>query len=273
MLVSAFQGFRRGGIEPILIKGWAAARSYPDDKPRHYGDIDLAVARTDYDEALRLIADDSSGVRGVDLHRELRHLDTVEWATLFANSQLIDLADQKIRVLSAEDHLRVLCVHWLTDGAESRDRLWDIVYAVRYRPPDFDWAMCLDVVSTSRRSWIVSTIGLAHRYLGLELEGLPFADEARRLPVWLTRCVEKGWSSETKLRGLDESITDRKLFIRQLRKRLPPNPIQATLNCEGRFDDGPRLPYQLRDIAGRFLPSVRRQTKAIVSHYRWRKTR
>ena len=272
-LVSAFHGFRREGIEPVLIKGWAAARSYPANKPRYFGDIDLAVSSAEYDTALRLIADGSPDIRGVDLHRELRHLDTVAWSTLFSNSQLVDLESEKIRVLSAEDHLRVLCVHWLTDGAESRERLWDIFWAVDNRPADFDWAKCLEVVSENRRSWMVCTIGLAHKYLGLELDGFPFADEAKRLPKWLTRSVEEAWSSELKLRGLDESITDRTMFIRQLRKRLPPNAIQATLNCEGKFDDRSRFEYQIRDMFGRFIPSVKRQTKAILNQYRWRRAK
>ena len=272
-ICEAFRRFREYQIEPILIKGWAAARNYPPDKTRFFGDIDLAVSAHDYDAAEALVNRRDSPVSGVDLHRELRHLDTVEWDSLFANSEVVRIDDEFVRVLSAEDHLRVLCSHWLTNGGESRERLWDIVYAIQNRPAAFDWAKCLDVVSVARRSWVIGTIGLAHKYLDLDLTGLPIADEARRVPDWLTRAVEKSWASETKLRGIDESITKPGLFFKQIGKRLPPNAIQATVFCEGIIDDGSRVGYQVRDIVGRSLPSIRRFVRAVSDQYRWRKTK
>ncbi len=273
MLLDAFRAFRNHEIEPILIKGWAAARNYPSDKPRFFGDIDLAVGAADYEKAKDLVEDPNSVIAGVDLHRELRHLDTVTWSRLLSNSELVPIETENVRVLSPEDHLRVLCVHWLTNGGENRDRLSDIIYAVQNRPPTFDWAKCLNVVSANRRGWIVSTIGLAHRYLGLNLDGIPFADEAKTLPAWLIRCVEDGWAADVKLRGLDESITNRKLLWRQIKKRIPPNPIQSTINCEGKFDDGSRIGYQIRDLGGRLAPSFQRMIKAVWNQYRWSRTK
>jgi hypothetical protein len=273
LIGEAFDSFRRNKIEPILIKGWAAARNYPSGKSRFYGDIDLAVSAADYDRAMALIELPEGGIKGVDLHRELRTLDTLGWPEIFSRSELVSVENREIRILSPEDHLRVLCVHWLINGGENRDRLYDIVYAVSNRPATFDWSRCLDAVSVNRRSWIVATIGLAHKYLGLDLDGTPIAEEARDLPAWLTRCVERGWSADFRLRGIDESITDRKMFLRQIAKRLPPNPIQATINCEGKFDDGPRTGYQIRDIFGRFVPSVRRLSRALIGQYRWSRTK
>ena len=269
-IVAAFSVFRRHGIEPILIKGWAAARNYPPDVPRFYGDIDLAVSSADYDKARMLVDGPDAEAKGVDLHRELRHLDTLGWTELFERSQLVNVGEDRIRVLAPEDHLRVLCVHWLTNGGEDKLRLQDILYAVRNRPESFDWSRSLDVVGPNRRSWIVSTIGLAHRYLGLELDGLPFAEETRKLPAWLTKSVERSWSNESRLRGIDESITDGRQFIRQVKRRIPPNPIQATVFCEGVFDDGTRAGYQVRDMFGRLIPSVLRLSRALGNQYRWK---
>src|SRR5687767_14573450 len=110
LILSSFRAFRRESIEPILIKGWAAARNYPETQPRFYGDIDLAVSKADYARALQLTATADSGVLGVDLHCELRHLDTVPWTELLQNSELVDLNGEPVRVLCAEDHLRVICV-------------------------------------------------------------------------------------------------------------------------------------------------------------------
>ncbi len=263
LILTAFRGLRREGIEPILIKGWAAARDYPDTVPRFSGDIDLAVAASDYDGAQKVIEAESLG--GIDLHRELRHLDTLDWTQLFERSQIVDLDGEGIRVLCAEDHFRILCVHWLTNGGENRQRLWDIVYAMRNRPADFDWAKCLDVVSPTRRRWIITTVGIAHRYMDLELDGIPFADEAKNLQPWIIRCLEKEWERDVEIRGLETQLRNPRGLFQQVRKRIPPNPIQSTIFCEGDFDvgGGTRIRYQIVDMLRRLMPSVRRVSAAI----------
>jgi len=60
---------RAAGIEPVLVKGWAAARLYPDRGLRAYGDVDLCVAPEQFTEAARVLKDLES-VEGhhVDLH-------------------------------------------------------------------------------------------------------------------------------------------------------------------------------------------------------------
>lgn len=267
LILNAFRGFRRAGIEPILIKGWAAARNYPEYKSRFFGDVDLAVSAFDFDRATLLIKEESLG--GIDLHRELRHFDTVDWSRLVEDSDVVDLDGENIRILGAEDHLRVLCVHWLTNGGENRERLWDIAYAVDNRPKDFDWSRCLDVISPTRRQWIIATIGIAHKYLGLEIDGLPFSDEARDLPKWLTRCLEKEWSRNVELLTLHSQLKHPKSLMQQIWKRIPPNPIMATVDCEGDFDHGTRAGYQIRDIFKRLIPSVQRVSKTIMNRYPW----
>lgn len=264
LIVKAVRSFRTHGIEPILIKGWAAARNYPDSEPRFSGDVDLAVSRSDYDAAKNLVSGRVPDVTGVDLHRELRHLDTVSWEILFSNSELENIDDEPIRILCAEDHLRVLCVHWLTNGGESRERLLDIVYAVQNRPASFDWSKCLDVVSERRRQWIISTITLAHRYMGLDLDGLPFKVDVDALPAWIIKCVEREWASGVGALALESQLTSPVRFFRQLRKRIPPNPIQATVNCEGDFSTDSPFRYQMRDMFNRFMPSIRRVSAALA---------
>ena len=257
LILRAFCGLRREGIEPILIKGWAAARNYPESKPRFFGDTDLAVANSDYEKAREVIEAAGQDIAGVDLHRELRHLDSLDWEQLFSRSEMVALDGEDIRILSAEDHLRVLCVHWLIDGGERRDRLWDIFYAVRNRPEQFDWERCLNVVSETRRYWVIAAVGIAHKYLDLELEGIPFAEEARNLPLWITKCLEREWERNVELRSIASQLKYPRNFMRQLRKRVPPNPIQATIKCEGDLRSRIRIGYQIRDMAGRLLPVVK----------------
>jgi hypothetical protein len=136
----AFERFRQNDVEPILIKGWAAGLNYPNIYDRVYTDIDLATPGKDFERSLKILSKNNIFV---DLHKELRHLDTLDWTGLFENTRLIKLGDYPIRVLSSEDHLRVMCVHWLNDGGANKEKLWDIYYAVANRPRNFNWDKCL----------------------------------------------------------------------------------------------------------------------------------
>lgn len=260
----AFSIFLQNGIEPILIKGFAAQRNYPTSHPRVSADMDLAVSPAAFEESVKVSRSASADGLAIDLHSGLRHLDTVGWDDLFANSITVDIDDVPVRILRPEDHLRVLCVHWLTDGGAFKERLWDIYYAVDGRPDGFDWHRCLDVVSQNRRRWIICVIGLTSRYLELKIDDLPFADEARDLPAWLARSVEKEWASDVRLTPIHIYLRDPVNLLKQIKKRLPPNPIQATIEMEGSFDAGTRIHYQFASFFTRIGPSVKRILSAMV---------
>lgn len=255
--VEAFRLFRSHDIEPLLIKGWAIARLYPKEKLRYYADVDLAVAENDFPRAVA-VKDSPEGIRlSIDLHRELRHFDSRPWDATISDSQELELDGESIRVPSEEDHLRILAAHWLNDGGEDQEKLWDIYYAVENRTTNFDWARCLDVVEPARRSWVIAVIGLAHLHLGLNIDDLPFKEEAADLPRWLRRTIEKAWASGTKLRSLPMSSELPGEFFRQFRKRIPPNPIQATIEAEGDLFGGRRHLYQIRSFGRRAIPSLK----------------
>ena len=248
--------FREHSIDPILIKGLAAHLNYPEDHFRYSIDVDISVGPADYEAAMELVVAGLPEQILIDLHKGLRHLDSVDWNDLFKNSVLIDIDGTPVRMLRPEDHLRVLCVHWLNDGGAYKERLWDIYYAVANRPPDFDWNRCLNIVSEVRRRWIICAIGLAHKYLDLYIDDLQFADEARQLPAWLSRAVEKEWTSDVRLLPLQGFLNDRKGFWKQVKKRIPPNPIQSTIEMEGSFDTRSRLHYQVLAGLKRTVPSL-----------------
>ena len=248
-----FDEFRSHHIEPILIKGWAAARNYPLNAFRRSGDIDLAVAPNDFASASELISDPTLRTHLIDLHKGLRQLDSVDWDDLFANSILAGLNGSNIRVLRPEDHLRVLCVHWLTDGGAYKDKLWDIFYAVENRPDGFDWNRCLDVVDANRSGWVICAIAIAHRYLGLKVDDLPFVVGFTEIPKWITNCIEREWRRE-RLEPVLTSLNDRRLLLRQIMRRVPPNPIRATIEANGDLYGSRRLFYQAQVVARRVGP-------------------
>lgn len=254
-IAEAFAFLRENGIEPILIKGWAAARFYPNPLDRSFGDVDLAVAPEKFSAAEKILANDPRGGL-IDLHRGLRRHDTLAFEDLYANSRLIECAETNFRVLRPEDHLRVLCVHWLRDGGAYKDRLRDIFYAVENRPADFDWNRCLESVGRTRRRWIVCAVGLAHRYLQLDLRNTPIETEAKNIPRWIIKAVEAEWESDVKLMPLRYSLKDGKQFWRQVKRRMSPNPLMATVMTEGSFDGESRLYYQMAGFSQRFVRLV-----------------
>jgi hypothetical protein len=257
-LVRAFRLFRDNQIEPILIKGWAAGIHYPKTRPRLSIDMDLAVSSTNFNEAERLAMESAGEGLAIDLHRELRHLDTLPWSDLFDNSTEIQVDGYPIRILRPEDHLRVLCIHWLTDGAVNKDRLWDVYHLVNGRSSQFDWQRFLDVTSPARRRWLVCTVGLASRYLKLDLAGTPLSEEADDLPGWLIQTVEKNWAVKNKHVPLEVAVFSPSDLGRQIGRLINPNPIGATIAMEGSFDAPTRLHYQAANFVKRVGPALRR---------------
>ncbi len=258
-LVEIFQFFRKNEIEPILIKGRAAAEFYPLKFHRQSTDLDLCIAPDKYYRAKKLLTGGSFNFGLVDLHEGLRSHDTLDWENLFNNSVFLDIDNYKVRVLSPEDHLRVLCVHWLTDGGEYKNKLFDIYWLIKNRGKSFDWNRCLNSVNENRRRWIICVIGIVHKYLNLKIDDLPFADEAGKLPRWLTETLEKEWRSEIRIKPIEPPYNSPKILFQQIIKRFPPNPITSTIMCEGSFDNRTRFFYQMRNLYARLTASIKKR--------------
>jgi hypothetical protein len=264
--VQAVECFRSHDIEPLVIKGVSATRYYPEGVYRISVDVDLAVSREDFAKAQHLLK--SGTIPLVDLHCELRHFDTVQWDDLVANSVNLTFPEGQVRVLRPEDDLRLLATHWLTDGGAYKDRLWDIYYLIDRRDANFDWDRCLAIVTKRRRRWIECTAGLAAKYLDLDLSDTPLAGADERLPKWLTRTVESEWAAEIKAIPLEAVLDDRAMLVQQLLRRLRPNPIYATIDCEGDFDARTRVFYQVRNGVRRIIPSYRRVSSVLRARLR-----
>ena len=191
-------------------------------------------------------------------------MDKSPFADLFANSQIVELSGGAVRVLRHEDNLRVVCVHWFTDGGIPREKLWDIYYLVVNRPADFDWDECLNANGAIRRQWIISALAVAHRYLDLPVDDLPFAHEIKNeksLPRWLVNALEREWVDDAPVTDIIAGLRDWQVLRQQLKKRFPPNPIAASVLTEAPFDDAPRFKYQLKNMRARLVDSLKRNLK------------
>jgi hypothetical protein len=180
------QLLRSAAIEPLLVKGWAIARLYPENGLRPYGDIDLCVRPGDYVKAGKILRD--AGDRyPVDLHKGTALLDYHDWDELFSRSQLLPLDETSVRVLAPEDHLRILCFHLLRHGIERPIGLCDIAVALESRSLDFDWNKCLGKTQ-KHADWIGCVIGLTRELLGADLGEIPLPLKEHQ-PPWIIRTV------------------------------------------------------------------------------------
>jgi hypothetical protein len=266
-----FVTFRNAGIEPILIKGISIERFYPKNTPRPAVDIDIAVSPEDYFKAKRLHEDGSLGSFNVDIHSGLRHLDTREWPIIFERTHLIDIEGVEIRVLCPEDLLRVICIHWLTDGGERKDRLMDVYHIISQQLPDFNWSYCLDSNGPIRRRWVTAVIGLTIQEYPLDIKALPFYKELDDLPFWFVKTARDRWSDDVKFEPIENTFFKQGQFVKQLKRRFPPNAIMATAALGAPIDETTRFPIQVRYFFKRLIPSLMRSSKVFMYRFTRRK--
>jgi hypothetical protein len=248
----AFGLLREAGIEPILVKGWAAARYYPQRALRAYGDIDLVVRPADYAAAREVLLQSETPTWWIDLHKGLVELDDVSVDELFQRSRIENHQDIQVRILSDEDHLALLAIHFFKHSAWRPSGLCDVAVIVESLSDNFDWDLCLGS-GKSRRAWIASALALAHQLLAANTNIVPPTLRLPRLPSWLLDAVLKQWGNllpeDHSLPGQPRpvfvsSLRNPSTLIREIRGRWP-DPIVATFNLGGQPNNWPRLPYQL----------------------------
>jgi putative nucleotidyltransferase-like protein len=242
------------GVEPLVLKGWAIARHYPDPGLRHYCDIDLCVLPGQFTLAERTLRSQRSPEWNVDLHPGFGKFNDRQTEDVFSRSQLVSLDGVEVRVPSAEDHLRFLCMHLLRHGVARPLWLCDLGVLLERRPSNFDWDRCLGT-SRQQADWIACALGLAHQLVGAEVDGTPIARRAKKLPSWLVPVVLKEWGTSFKTRKqVGVYLRHPARVLRGLLRELPrhwPNPIEATMTWKGPFNELPRLPFQVGHVVSR----------------------
>ncbi|MEK6299795.1 MAG: nucleotidyltransferase family protein [Acidobacteriota bacterium] len=258
---------RDAGAEPVLVKGWAVARMYPEMGLRPYGDVDLCFSKESYAKAEAAFSGLDRTTYQVDLHEGFSKLDGQSAEELLSRSRTISIGGLDVRVMGAEDQLRILCTHALRHSVWRPLWLCDIAAAVESRAADFDWQRCLGR-DAREADWVACAIGLAHRFLGAEIKTTPVERRANELPGWLVRRTLKNWDAPfpelypplSYTRQFVTYFRDPTGMLRTLRMRWP-DPIEATIRMRGPFNRFPRWPYQIANAAGRitmFLDGLRR---------------
>ena len=253
-LKKVIPALRSAGVDPLLVKGWAIARLYPEPGMRPYIDLDLCVLPGDYSRAAEALKSSECRDCNVDLHKGFGKFYDRRTDDIFARSRLVKLDDVDIRVLGAEDDLRFLCMHLLRHGAMFPIWLCDIGVLLERRGDNFDWDRCL---SGPRREsdWVACAIGLASQLLGVDIEGAPVISRAENLPGWLVPAVLEQWGSIAQSRGqLAPLLNSPRTIVRELFRELPhhwPNPIEASIALGAPFNRAPRLPLQIGHVISR----------------------
>jgi Uncharacterised nucleotidyltransferase len=251
-LKRVFTDLRAAGVEPILIKGWAIGRTYPESGLRPSGDIDLHVSSDLYDVAAQVQNSSSDGPYDVDFSHEESDMLHFSWHQILAHSELVKLEDVEIRVMGLEHHLAALCIHFLKHGGWRPLWLCDIAAALESRSPSFDWELCLGPDARTA-DWIACTLGVAHVLLDVDVADTPFVERAQRLPHWLVPAILRAWerprlSEHVAADLITTSLRHPMSLPRALQARWL-NPLEATVRVGGAFNELPRLPYQIANYA------------------------
>jgi hypothetical protein len=244
---------RENNLEPLLGKGWAIARSYPEAGLRPYGDFDLYIRPEEHSTMMALLRAPNAPAASVDLHRGCAELDDRSFDEIFSRSRLVPAGGTEVRIFGAEDHLRLLCLHMFRHGAWRPLWLVDVAVALETRQEDFDWDYFLSG-DRLRTDWVACAILLANELIGARIDDTPLAHRAGSLPGWLRPTVLRQWGTEPKPHGtrtpMSHYLSHPSGLIEALRIRWP-NAIEASVGVRAPFNQFPRLPFQIAECVAR----------------------
>ncbi|HKC62883.1 MAG TPA: nucleotidyltransferase family protein, partial [Pyrinomonadaceae bacterium] len=201
----------------------------------------------------------------LDLHSGFDKFGGGNFDEIYRRTELIRVGEVDVRVPSAEDHLRVLSIHMLREGAWRPLWLCDVAAAVESRPEGFDWNHCL---GRNKRwaNWVFCALRLARELLGADISGTPAGAYIKPLPRWLVPVILKEWEKlSPSMRQRHRAPMASYWYYRSgilmgFRNRWP-NPIEATISVKGLFNGLPRFPFQLGSYLARSVQFASRVTK------------
>jgi Uncharacterised nucleotidyltransferase len=221
------------GIEPVVLKGWAVARDYPDPAGRTYCDIDLAVPPEQAERAQAVLASLDLPAGLVDLHIGIADLPRRDWSAAFARTKRVPCGNTSARVLCPEDQIRLLTNHFVRHSCRRALGLCDLAVLLEAAGQDLDWELCLGG-SHGLKRWILAVAGLAERLLGAQLPDAIAERPGTQPAKWLENMVlwqwgggdvEEPWWSGGGVRGLKSRVAYRRFWnpaVWSQRLGLPP---------------------------------------------------
>ncbi|HVR71136.1 MAG TPA: nucleotidyltransferase family protein [Vicinamibacteria bacterium] len=249
---------RAAGVQALLGRGWAAARHYPEAGLRPYRDFEVYVAAGQHEAARRALEKEESPVV---LHVGCADLNDRTWSQVEERAQSVHLAGGQVRVLGAEDHLRLLALQMLRRGAYRPLWLCDLAAVVETTRGAFDWDRFLSG-DRRRTDWSCCALVLARDLIEADLAGAPPQVTSRALPHWLTRCVLRQWSLPSAGPRLPRAPAAAKPAPPPPPPGAWPNPIEATIGLGGPINAMPRLPFQLAECFSRTALRALRRPRA-----------
>lgn len=251
--------FAQAKIRSMLLKGWALARLYPNSGTRAIGDIDLCIAPEDRKRAFEIL-NDAGLTDAVDMEHLEFMLSGDGYDSVFERSVVQDMDGVAVRVLSPEDSLRLVCVHFLQHGGWRPLWLCDVAVSIENRPANFDWSRCLGA-DPIKADWVVSVLALAGTLLDASIVDTPAVEKRRRIPGWLVESVLEKWgtlSIDQARNGYFPAFGSPLKpisFVRAINQRWRDD-IRATVMGGGGFDESTRLPLKLKWVLKRARSAI-----------------
>src|SRR5262249_52267099 len=128
----------------------------------------------------------------VDLHCGFAKFGGGSFDEIYDRARLIKVRGTNVPVPCAEDHLRIISIHMLREGAWRPIWLCDVAAALESRPMNFDWDRCW---GKKKSNWVMCALRLAHELLGADLTGTPATKGNKSLPQWVVPAVLKEWGT------------------------------------------------------------------------------
>jgi hypothetical protein len=271
LMVNGLHALDQAGVDPLLAKGWLAARCYAEPGLRPYGDIDLSVpeecretalAALERVERFHFLFDIQPGFHG--------RIDRTA-AALDARAVRVDIRGVSVRALAPEDHLRLLACHALGDGVRVPVPLVDLAAVLDTLPPTFDWEYCLSG-SPRRTEYLLLALALAGELVGAPLDRVPERWRPGPAPAWVVSTVLDEWRrslAHPEGAGWLSDHLRRGSLVTAFRLRWP-NPVRAAVRCEAPIGRQPRLRWQIRYWVGAGIARRWRAARPILAAHRWR---
>ncbi|MCI5075214.1 nucleotidyltransferase family protein [Oricola sp.] len=253
------------GIDALLFKGFAmASRGYASPGLRPAGDIDIAVDENDYADAAHVLGKICHGTPNgldapgkdqallsldsplpallgqIDLHRGIDCYGSAPFAELVERSIAVATEDgSPARTLGDEDHLRLLCLHFLKHGGWKPVWLCDVAAMLETVRDDFLPSLCHEGNPLTRRK-IEVVCSLAVDILGARPRSAAQIFARDPAPEWMRRSVLKQWGRPAGLHrsrlAFRKSITRRPGWLLSDIAARWPDPVSAADWAGGRFD-------------------------------------